>query len=308
MVTKLKPYNPSASDLVADWHVLDAKGKVLGRIASEAATLLMGKHRPTYVPHMLSGDFVVIINAAEVMVTGNKADQIVYRRHSQKPGKLKEIPYRRVQDKFPERVIEHAVRGMLPKNKLGERMIRRLKVYAGEEHPHESQLTWTAGRPEREAAAAAEAEEVARKRAEQRKRAAAKKEIAAEATAKNAEPDVAEEKPKRSRRTPAKKADKTEAAAATAVAEPESGESEEKAVEKPAAEKKTPARRSSGKASATKATTTRKRASSTSKSSEASEDKEDKPKAKASASKSRTSSKAKSSSTRKKPTTSKEDE
>lgn len=256
MVTKLKHYNPSASDFEADWHVLDAKGKVLGRIASEAATLLMGKHRPTYVPHMLSGDFVVVINAADVTVTGNKAEQIVYKRHSQRPGKLKEIPYQRVKERFPARVIEHAVRGMLPKNKLGERMIRRLKVYAGEEHPHVSQLAWTAGRPERDAAAAAEAEEAARKRAEQRQRAAARKEIAADAAAKTAASDAeAEEKPKRGRRSSASKKESAETKAATAVAEPETAEATETADEAPeeAVEKKKPAtrRRSTAKKAST---------------------------------------------------------
>ena len=128
MVTKIKHYNPSASDLEADWHVLDARGKVLGRLASEAATLLMGKHRPAYVPHMLSGDFVVVVNAADVTVTGRKAEQIVYKRHSQKPGNLKQISYQQVQSKFPERIIEHAVRGMLPKNKLGAAMLKKLDL------------------------------------------------------------------------------------------------------------------------------------------------------------------------------------
>lgn len=195
MVTKLKPYNPSANDLEADWHVLDARGQILGRLATQAAMLLMGKHRPGYVPHMLSGDFVVITNAAEVATSGNKADQITFKRHSQKPGNLKEIPFRRVQETFPERIIEHAVRGMLPRNKLGERMIRRLKVYAGEEHPHASQIAWTALRPEREAAAAAKAEETARERAANKERATAKKEIAASAAAKAPKAEAPAKKP-----------------------------------------------------------------------------------------------------------------
>lgn len=301
MVTKLKHYNPSASDFEADWHVLDAKGKVLGRIATEAATLIMGKHRPDYVPHLLSGDFVIIINAADVRVTGNKADQIVYKRHSQKPGKLKEIPYRRVQDRFPERVLEHAVRGMLPKNKLGERMIRRLKVYAGEEHPHASQLAWTAARPEREAAAAAEAEEAARKRAEQRRNAAARKEIAAEAAAKASKADdsTADEKPKTRRRSAAK-AEKAETAAATAVAEPETTETEE------ATEEKAPAKKPAAKkASATKATATKTEKKSTTKA-DADESEDSKPKA-STAKKTSTRSRAKSS-TSKKPAAKKDDE
>lgn len=189
MVTKIKLYNPSASELVSDWHLLDARGKVLGRFASHVAKLLMGKHRPEYVPHMLSGDFVVVTNAAEVVTTGNKADQIVFKRHSQRPGKLKEIPFKKVQEKFPERIIEHAVRGMLPKNKLGDRMIRRLKVYAGEDHPHVSQLTWSEHRPERDAVAAIKAEEEANKRAENRRLTVARREIAASAATKVAASD-----------------------------------------------------------------------------------------------------------------------
>jgi large subunit ribosomal protein L13 len=225
MVTKLKPYNPSVSDLEADWHVLDARGQILGRLATQAAMLLMGKHRPEYVPHMLSGDFVVITNAAEVATSGNKADHITYMRHSQKPGNLKEIPFRRVQEAFPERIIEHAVRGMLPKNKLGERMIRRLKVYAGEEHPHASQLAWTAQRPEREAAEAAKAEEAARSRAASKTRAAAKKEIAESATAK-AEVSTTE-------KAPAKKP----SARATAAKKPAKKAAAKPAAKKPAAKK-----------------------------------------------------------------------
>ncbi len=234
MVTKIKPYNPSAGELESDWHVIDASDKVLGRLASDAATLLMGKHRPSYVPHLLSGDFVIITNAAKVRVTGNKADQIVYKRHSQKPGKLKEIPYRRVQEKAPERIIEHAVRGMLPKNKLGERMIRRLKVYVGDEHPHASQIAWTEARPAREAAAAAAAEEAARKRAEARQRSAARKQIADEAAAKTA---AAEAK--------AEAAEEIEAVAETAEAEEKAP-----AAKKPATRRKTAAKTATTKKAA----------------------------------------------------------
>jgi len=141
MVTKLKLYNPAAGELVPSWHVIDAKGKVLGRLSTEISTRLMGKDRPGFVPHLLSGDFVVVINAAKIRVTGNKARSIVYRRHSQHPGNLKEVSFETVLQKFPERVIEHSVKGMLPKNRLGARMLKRLKVYAGEEHPHSAQLT-----------------------------------------------------------------------------------------------------------------------------------------------------------------------
>ena len=140
MPTKLKHYNPSASDLNNRWRVFDADGKVLGRLASEIAMVLMGKHRADYVPHMPSGDFVIVVNADKVELTGRKDEQKVYRRHSQYPGNLKEIPYSRMLERTPERIIELAVRGMLPKNKLGRKMLTRLKVYAGPEHPHSAQV------------------------------------------------------------------------------------------------------------------------------------------------------------------------
>ncbi len=165
MVTKIKPYNPRAKDLVADWHVIDASGEVLGRLASRVAWLLMGKHKPGYVRHLSAGDFVVVVNADKVRTTGNKSQQIVYRRHSQYPGNLKEIPYERVMETHPTRIIEHAVRGMLPKSKLGDRMYGRLKVYADETHPHMAQVTGSATRIERMAAEAVEAAEEATKAA-----------------------------------------------------------------------------------------------------------------------------------------------
>ena len=167
MVTRIKPYNPRAKDLVADWHVIDASGEVLGRLASRVAWLLMGKHKPGYVRHLSSGDFVVVINAEKVRTTGKKSEQIVYRRHSQYPGNLKEIPYQRVMDTHPTRIIEHAVRGMLPKSKLGDRMYTRLKVYAEETHPHVAQLTGSQRRIERLAAEATETSEDAVKAAVQ---------------------------------------------------------------------------------------------------------------------------------------------
>jgi large subunit ribosomal protein L13 len=140
MVTRLKPYNPGQADLKAAWHVIDADGKVLGRLASDIAVKLMGKDRPGYVPHLLSGDFVVVTNAAKVRVTGKKADQIVYVRHNQYPGHRREVPYSKEIANHPMRVIKHAVRGMLPKNKLGAQMLTRLKVYPGPEHPHSAQV------------------------------------------------------------------------------------------------------------------------------------------------------------------------
>ena len=167
MVTRIKPYNPRAKDLVADWHVIDASGEVLGRLASRIAWLLMGKHKPGYVRHLSSGDFVVVVNAEKVRTTGKKSEQIVYRRHSQYPGNLKEIPYQRVMDTHPTRIIEHAVRGMLPKSKLGDRMYTRLKVYAEETHPHVAQLTGSQRRIERLATEAVETAEEAVKAAVQ---------------------------------------------------------------------------------------------------------------------------------------------
>ncbi len=140
MPTKIKHYNPSASDIKNRWRVFDADGKVLGRLASEIATVLMGKHKAEYVPHMASGDFVIVVNASKVELTGKKAEQKIYKRHSQYPGNLKEIPYARMQERTPERIIELAVRGMLPKNKLGRKMLSRLKVYSGSEHPHMAQV------------------------------------------------------------------------------------------------------------------------------------------------------------------------
>lgn len=140
MVTKLKPYNPRAGELVPEWHVVDANDQVVGRLATQIAWLLMGKHKAGYVRHLMSGDFVVVVNASKVRVTGNKADQKEYTRHSQYPGHLKRIPYRRMLDRHPERIIIAAVKGMLPRNKLGRRMLNRLKVYAGPEHPHQAQV------------------------------------------------------------------------------------------------------------------------------------------------------------------------
>jgi large subunit ribosomal protein L13 len=140
MTTKLKPYNPSASDLGSEWRVIDADGQTLGRLCTGIAMTLMGKDKPGYVPHLLSGDFVVVINAEKVKITGNKTTQKEYLRHSQYPGNLKRISYETMQDKHPDRIIQHSVKGMLPKTKLGARMLGRLKIYAGSEHPHEAQI------------------------------------------------------------------------------------------------------------------------------------------------------------------------
>jgi len=121
------------------WFLVDAEGKTLGRLSTTVATRLIGKHRPGYAPHRLFGDHVVVINAAKVAVTGRKRTQKIYRRHTGYPGGLKELPLGKALAKHPTNVIEWAVQGMLPKNKIGRRMIRNLKVYAGEKHPHEAQ-------------------------------------------------------------------------------------------------------------------------------------------------------------------------
>ncbi len=146
MITRLKPYNPSASDLKADWHVVDADGQVLGRLATDLAMKLMGKNKPGYVPHMLSGDYVVVINAEKIKVTGKKAEQKEYIRHSQYPGNRKAIPYERMLAQHPDRILTAAVKGMLPRNKIGRHMLGRLKVYAGPEHPHSAQIIGSANR------------------------------------------------------------------------------------------------------------------------------------------------------------------
>ncbi|RMF58329.1 MAG: 50S ribosomal protein L13 [Calditrichaeota bacterium] len=121
------------------WYVVDARDMVLGRLASNVARILQGKHKPNYAPHQDVGDFVVVINAEKVRLTGNKMDQKTYFRHSGYPGGEKIIPFRRMISRKPEYVIEHAVRLMLPKNALGRKMFKKLKVYAGDQHPHEAQ-------------------------------------------------------------------------------------------------------------------------------------------------------------------------
>jgi large subunit ribosomal protein L13 len=131
---------PSGVNIKRDWFVLDAQDAVLGRLASKAAKLLMGKHKPVYTRFLDMGDHVVVINASKVRLTGNKDEQKVYRQHSGYPGGLKETGARTMRAKHPGRMIELAVSGMLPKNKLGKQMFRKLKVYAGDKHPHEAQM------------------------------------------------------------------------------------------------------------------------------------------------------------------------
>jgi len=126
-------------DIQREWYVIDAQGQTLGRLATRVATVLRGKHKAIYTPHVDCGDFVVIVNADKVHVTGQKMTQKKYYRHSGYPGGLTEITLRDQLDKFPTRVLESAVRGMLPKNRLGRQMFKKLKVYAGPNHPHSAQ-------------------------------------------------------------------------------------------------------------------------------------------------------------------------
>ena len=142
----IKTYSAKAADLQPKWYVIDAEGQVLGRLATRIAQILRGKHKPTFTPHLNSGDFVVVINAEKIAVTGNRLDQKIYYRHSQYPGGLKQQTLRQVlEGKFPERAIERAVRGMVMHNRLGAQIMERLKVYAGPNHPHQAQqpVVWT---------------------------------------------------------------------------------------------------------------------------------------------------------------------
>ena len=121
------------------WHLVDAEGLTLGRLATEIATLLRGKNKPQYTPHVDTGDFVVVVNAEKVVVTGRKAEQKVYRRHSGRPGGLKEVSYEQMLERRPEEILRKAVRGMMPKTRLGRKQFGKLKIYAGPEHRHEAQ-------------------------------------------------------------------------------------------------------------------------------------------------------------------------
>jgi large subunit ribosomal protein L13 len=169
-----KTYSARAADLQPTWYVIDAEGQVLGRLASQIAQILRGKHKPTFTPHLQSGDFVIVINAEKIAVTGNRMEQKKYYRHSQYPGGLKTQTLRQVlEGKHPERALEHAVRGMVMHNRLGADIMSRLKVYAGPNHPHQAQkpVPWTGpqsllkrnqqpeqGQPEQQQAAEAKTE------------------------------------------------------------------------------------------------------------------------------------------------------
>jgi large subunit ribosomal protein L13 len=134
-----KTFLPSQASLERDWHVVDATNQRLGRLASEVAVILRGKNKPIYTPHMDTGDFVIVINAERIDVTGKKRSQKLYRRHSGRPGGMKTETFAKLQARLPERIIEQAVKGMLPKNTLGRQLFTKLKVYAGPDHPHEAQ-------------------------------------------------------------------------------------------------------------------------------------------------------------------------
>ncbi len=211
----MKTYSPKAGEVKQTWHLLDAENVPLGRLASQAAALLRGKHRPSFTPHMDMGDFVVVVNAGRVRLSSSEDDKKYYR-HSGYIGGLRTRTFREMREKFPTRTIEIAVKGMLPHNRLGARLLTHLKVYAGPAHPHEAQLragTGARARSRAEAAAAAASTKPAlpakpepasgpRTRAAAAKKAAEQVAVAAEAAAKEmpqaeAAPAAVAEKPKR---------------------------------------------------------------------------------------------------------------
>ncbi len=135
-----KSYSAKASEIKRDWHVIDASDQVLGRVTTQVARLLMGKHKPMYTPNIDTGDYVVVINASKIRVTGKKGPDKIYVHHSPYPGGIKQTSFNNLVEKHPEHIIELAVRGMLPHSKLGQQMRKKLKVYPGAEHPHASQI------------------------------------------------------------------------------------------------------------------------------------------------------------------------
>jgi len=135
----MKTYNAKHEDMVKDWYLIDAEGQILGRLASEIARRLRGKHKPIYTPYMDAGDFVIVVNAGKVSLTGKKMSDKVYYHHSGYPGGLRETSAGKMLQDHPEKVLFFAVRGMLPKNSLGRKMLKKLKIYTGNDHPHEAQ-------------------------------------------------------------------------------------------------------------------------------------------------------------------------
>ena len=142
-MTVNKTFTPKPGDIERAWHLVDATDLPLGRLASEVAQVLRGKHKPTYTPHLDTGDFVIVINAEQIAVTSDKSQSKIYYRHSGFPGGIKAETFESLLARRPEAVVERAVRGMLPKNRLGRKIIRKLKVYAGPDHPHEAQQPQT---------------------------------------------------------------------------------------------------------------------------------------------------------------------
>jgi len=144
----LKTYSTKASEIKREWHLIDASDKVLGRLATQIAGLLMGKHKPIFCRHLDTGDYVVVINAEKIRVTGNKAKQKLYYRHSGYPGGLKSVSLERMMQTYPTRVIEYAVKGMLPQNRLRAKMMTRLRVHVGDAHPYQGQIKVTSVKTE----------------------------------------------------------------------------------------------------------------------------------------------------------------
>lgn len=136
---KMKSFIAKPHEVERKWYVIDAEGKTLGRMASEAAAILRGKHKPTYTPHVDCGDYVIIVNADKVVVTGKKRKEKIYKRHTGYPGGLREMTFEQLMEKHPTEVVRHAIKGMMPNGKLGRQMYKKLKVYAGPEHNHEAQ-------------------------------------------------------------------------------------------------------------------------------------------------------------------------
>ena len=144
----MKTFSAKPNDVTRDWFVVDAADKTLGRLASEIAHRLRGKHKPEYTPHVDTGDYIVVVNAEKIRVTGKKTTDKMYHHHTGYPGGLKSMSFEKLIDKAPERVIQSAVKGMLPKNHNGRQMLRRLKVYAGDTHPHQAQVAANANEAE----------------------------------------------------------------------------------------------------------------------------------------------------------------
>ena len=135
----MKTYHQRPAEVQRDWYVVDATDQVLGRLATRIATLLRGKHKPTYTPSIDGGDFVIVVNCEKIKITGKKADQKIYYRHTGYPGGLKATPYKLMLAKHPDRILRNAVKGMLPKNRMGRHLLTKLRIYAGPRHPHAAQ-------------------------------------------------------------------------------------------------------------------------------------------------------------------------